>query len=372
MGLFASAYKILEASPLKKIAASSPDDPSSQPAPAAAASPRIRLKDGRYLAYIEKGVPKSQSKYRIIIVHGFGRSKETHFPATQELVNELGIYFLMYDRAGYGESDPNPKRSLKSEALDIQELADQLQIGPRFYLIGVSMGSYPIWSCLHYIPHRLAGAAMVVPVVNYTWPSLPESLIKDDYRRKILRWGIRVAKHAPGLVHWWLSNIWFRPSGSKIDNNPLYFSTQDLEILNNKKSQGFPMLKKSQIRKRTVFEALRSDVLAGFGRWEFDPVDIIDPIHVKVDHHEEDHTSPSNKGSNVHVWQGFEDKVVPYPLMRHVCEKVPWLNYHEVKDGGHLLVHEAKNCNAILRSLLFDEEHCSYYASTQQLNSSNQ
>ncbi|CAM8952884.1 unnamed protein product [Rhodiola kirilowii] len=364
MGLVASAYKILEASPLKKIAAS-PDDPS-QPA-AAAASPRIRLKDGRFLAYIEKGVPKSQSKYRIIIVHGFGSSKEMNFPAPQELVNELGIYFLMYDRAGYGESDPNPKRSLKSEALDIQELADQLQIGPRFYLIGVSMGSYPIWSCLHYIPHRLAGAAMVVPVVNYKWPSLPESLIKDDYRRKSLRWGIRVAKHAPGFLHWWLSNIWF-PSDSEIDNNPLYFSTRDLEIL--KISPGFPMLTKSQIRKQTVFEVLRSDMLAGFGRWEFDPVDIFDPIHVKVDH-EEDHTCPTNKGSNVHVWQGFEDKVVPYPLMRHVCEKLPWLNYHEVKDGGHLLVHEAKNCNAILRSLFFDEEHCSYYT-TQKLGSSNQ
>lgn len=72
----------------------------------------------------------------------------------QELIEELGIYFLLFDRAGYGESDPNPKRTVKSEALDIEELADQLQIGSKFYVIGVSMGSYPIWSCLKYIPHR--------------------------------------------------------------------------------------------------------------------------------------------------------------------------------------------------------------------------
>lgn len=70
------------------------------------------------------------------------------------MIEELGIYFLLYDRAGYGESDPNLRRSVKSEALDIQELADQLEIGSRFYVIGVSMGSYPIWSCLKYIPQR--------------------------------------------------------------------------------------------------------------------------------------------------------------------------------------------------------------------------
>ena len=72
----------------------------------------------------------------------------------QELIDELCIYILQYDRAGYGESDPNPKRSLKSEALDIEELADQLQLGSDFYVIGVSMGSYATWSCLKYIPHR--------------------------------------------------------------------------------------------------------------------------------------------------------------------------------------------------------------------------
>ncbi|KAL1317554.1 hypothetical protein AAHE18_15G141900 [Arachis hypogaea] len=76
-----------------------------------------------------------------------------NFLASQELIDELGIYLLQYDRAGYGESDPNPKRSLKSEALDIQELADQLELGPQFYVIGVSMGSYATWSCLQYLPH---------------------------------------------------------------------------------------------------------------------------------------------------------------------------------------------------------------------------
>jgi len=72
----------------------------------------------------------------------------------QELIDELGIYFVYFDRAGYGESDPHPWRTVKSEAYDIEELADSLQLGPRFYAIGISVGAYPVWSCLKYIPHR--------------------------------------------------------------------------------------------------------------------------------------------------------------------------------------------------------------------------
>lgn len=72
----------------------------------------------------------------------------------QELINELGIYLVFYDRAGYGESNPDPSRSVKSEAYDIEELANKLQIGPKFYVMGLSMGGYPVWGCLKYIPHR--------------------------------------------------------------------------------------------------------------------------------------------------------------------------------------------------------------------------
>ena len=72
----------------------------------------------------------------------------------QEIVKELGIYIVSFDRPGYGESDPNPKRTVKSMALDIEELADKLELGSKFYVIGISMGGQVLWSCLKYIPHR--------------------------------------------------------------------------------------------------------------------------------------------------------------------------------------------------------------------------
>ncbi|CAL1367155.1 unnamed protein product [Linum trigynum] len=302
-------------------------------------STRIRLSDGRYLAYREKGVPRNKAKYKIILVHGFGSSKEMNFLAPEELIEELGICFLQFDRAGYGESDPNPKRSVKSEALDIEELADQLELGSKFYVIGVSMGSYPIWSCLKYIPNRLAGAALIVPIVNYNWRSLPQSLIRDDYRRRLVQLTYFFSSYAPGLLHWWVSQQWL-PSNSVLERNPVFFNPHDIEIL--KKIPGFPMLSKAKLVEREVFDTLRHDFLVGFGDWEFDPTDLENPF-------------PSNT-SNVHIWQGLEDRVVPFQLQRFISGKLPWIRYHEVPEGGHLIVHYNGLGEAVLKSLLLGEE----------------
>ncbi|WZZ38801.1 hypothetical protein YC2023_035060 [Brassica napus] len=130
---------------------------------------RVKLSDGRHLAYRESGVDRDNAKYKIIVVHGFGSSKHMDFPISKDLVEEQGLYFVFFDRAGYGQSDPHPSRTIKSEAYDIQELADKLNLGPKFYVIGVSLGAYSVYSCLKYIPHRLAGAVLVVPFVSYWW-----------------------------------------------------------------------------------------------------------------------------------------------------------------------------------------------------------
>ncbi|XP_073158273.1 uncharacterized protein [Henckelia pumila] len=202
-------------------------------------SPRVRLSDGRFLAYRERGVPKYKSTFKIVVIHGFGSSKDMNFMASQEVLDELGIYLLLFDRAGYGESDPNPKRSLKSEASDIEELADKLQLGSKFFVLGVSLGCYPAWSCLKRIPNRLAGVALVVPHINYKWPSLPNDLTKDDYRKGLSKWAVFVASHSPGLLHWWLTQKLF-PSSTVLDRNPKFFSNKDLEVL--KHTPGYQLL----------------------------------------------------------------------------------------------------------------------------------
>lgn len=40
-------------------------------------SPRVKLSDGRHLAYREFGVPKEEARYKMIIIHGYGDSKDS-------------------------------------------------------------------------------------------------------------------------------------------------------------------------------------------------------------------------------------------------------------------------------------------------------
>ncbi|XP_052199415.1 uncharacterized protein LOC127806236 isoform X3 [Diospyros lotus] len=300
-------------------------------------SPRVQLSDGRHLAYKEKGVPMEEAKYKIIIIHGFDSSKDLDLPVSQELIEELRIYFLLFDRAGYGESDPNPKRSVKSEAFDIQELADKLNIGSKFYLIGVSMGAYPIWSCLKYIPHRLSGASLVVPMVNYWWPCLPPSVSKQGFKRLLAQdqWSFRVAHYTPWLFYWWMTQKWF-PSLSIMTGNMAIFCKQDLEMI--KMLSDGPSVGQEKVRQQGVHESLYRDILAGYGEWEFDPLDIANPF-------------PENEGS-VHIWQGHEDKIIPFQINRHIAKELPWICYHEVPDAGHLLIYDGNLCTTIFRELV--------------------
>lgn len=59
--------------------------------------------------------------------------------------------------------------------------------------------------------------------------------------------------------------------------------------------------------------------------------------------------------NSVHLWQGNEDKRVPYERQRYVV-KLPWIKYHDVEDGGHMLIQESALCEAIFRELVLGEE----------------
>lgn len=81
--------------------------------------------------------------------------------------------------------------------------------------------------------------------------------------------------------------------------------------------------------------------MIGFGSWEFSPVNLTNPFG-------------SIQGS-VHLWQGNEDTLVPVTLQRYIAQRLPWIKYHEVAGAGHLFPYAEGMPEAILRSLLVDE-----------------
>ncbi|XP_030457176.1 uncharacterized protein LOC115678031 [Syzygium oleosum] len=304
-------------------------------------SPRIKLHDGRHLAYRERGVAKERAKYKVILVHGFNSCKDFYVPLSQKVMEELDVYILAFDRPGYGDSDPNPKRSVKSEAFDVQELADKLGLGAKFYLMGVSLGTHVVWSCMKYIPHRLSGVSLNVPVINFWWPSFPPELAHEVYKKQLKRdqWKLWIAHHTPGLTYWWMTQKLF-PYSSIMQGHPILSNERD--VATAQAMSKVPNPHEHKIRHQGDYESLHRDLKVQFGNWEFDPMELNNPF-------------PNNEGS-VSLWQGHNDKLVPFELQRYVAKKLPWIKYHEVADGGHLLFHEPGLCEAAFRELLLGEE----------------
>ncbi|KAI3890145.1 hypothetical protein MKX03_020046 [Papaver bracteatum] len=313
-------------------------------------APRVKLSDGRHLAYKEHGVPKDEAKYKIVYIHGFDSFRLNPMPLSQELAEELGIYMVSFHRAGYGESDPNPKLTDKSTALDVEELADQLGLGSKFCVIGFSMGGQATWGCLKYIPHRLAGAALIAPVVNYWWPGFPArsgflvqvlylASLKQDLIPRLLAMYCPILKWFPGssvVSQWWNTQKWF-PGSSVVSRVIDIFSKQDIELI--------PRLlagDRTQITQQGESVSLFSDMNVAFGGYTFDPMDLENPF--------------SNNEGTVHLWHGDEDLLVQVCLQRYIIEKLPWIQYHELAGAGHLFPYADGMNDAIVKSLVLGEK----------------
>ncbi|XP_002980854.2 uncharacterized protein LOC9657619 [Selaginella moellendorffii] len=289
-------------------------------------APRIKLRDGRYLAYKEAGVPKDQAKHKIVILHGYTRCRLALISASPDTIERLGVYMVSYDRAGYGQSDPHPARSVESEARDVEELADSLGLGSKFYVLSVSLGAHGAWGCIKYIPQRLAGVALVVPVVNYFWPSVSTPEGRAVFNKQPLgdRLFLSVSHYAPWLVYWWLTQK-ILPTSSTVNMNQADICPSDRAA--QEETRESDAQERKEALQQGLSESLCRDSSVMFGKWPFDPAELENPF----------------EGENltkkiIHVWQGEKDFLVPVELQRMVVKKLEsWVEYHEIPERGHIL-----------------------------------
>ncbi|KAF2580060.1 hypothetical protein F2Q68_00004091 [Brassica cretica] len=198
-------------------------------------SPRIKLRDGRHLAYKELGAPREEAKPRL------GRTK------------------VLCPRIFNGKSN---------------------------HLVLSSL-------------HSLAGAALIASVVNYWWRNLPANLSKEALSLMLSRdqWMLRVAHYThlgllsggtprdcshssgslytPWLTFWWNTQRLFS-LGSYFSCGSNILSFQDKEIFSK---LGYNDLNQVYARQQGEYEkSLHRDLMIGYGHWEFDPLDVQNPF----------------------------------------------------------------------------------------------
>ncbi|KAI4349189.1 hypothetical protein L6164_009813 [Bauhinia variegata] len=306
---------------------------------------RISLPDGRHLAYHEQGVPADISRFSLVAPHSF-LSSRLAAGVRASLLEEYGIRLVTYDLPGFGESDPHPNRNLNSSAVDMLHLANAINVSGKFWLLCHSSGCIHAWAALRYIPERIAGAAMLAPMINPFEPRMT----KDEMKRTWEKWQPRrkfmysLARRFPKFLSFFYRRSFFSGKHDRIDKQLSFSLGKKDEILIEE-----PVFE--EIWQRDVEESVRQGNLQPFieeaalqvSNWGFDLIDlrvqkkcqakgILDWLKSMYSQAECELTGFLGI---INIWQGLDDKVVPPSMSECIGRVLPEAVIHKLPNEGH-------------------------------------
>ncbi len=140
---------------------------------------RLRLKDGRWLGYLDYGDPDGAP---IMYFHGLPGSRLGYI-FDETLLQQLHIRIIAPDRPGIGLSDFQRRRRILDWPNDVIELADHLGLN-RFAVVSVSGGGAYAAACAYAIPLRLTKVGLVSsasPGARQSGPGMPGQRYSNRY-----------------------------------------------------------------------------------------------------------------------------------------------------------------------------------------------
>ena len=122
----------------------------------------LRTSDGRTLAIEEAGDPDG----RPVLVHG-GTPNSRHLYPPHAIDGAVrGLRLISYDRPGYGDSTPQPGRSVADCAADVRAICAELGID-RLAMWGISGGGPHVLACAALLPDLVTAIASLASLAPY-------------------------------------------------------------------------------------------------------------------------------------------------------------------------------------------------------------
>ncbi len=268
--------------------------------------------DGRTLAYVERGTPGGAP---VIVSHGTPGSRFTRHP-DPGIYERHGVRVVVYDRPGYGRSDPQPGRSVADAAADITAIADELRL-ERFAVVGGSGGA----------PHALACGALlgdrVIRVGALVTPA-PSDAPDFDFFDGLAE--LNVKEFSAALEGGEAIDAYLQPFVDGIRADP--------EAVLDEIATELPEVDKAIIAKeafRTVIkESFVEAVRQGARGWADDDLAFAKPWGFE----------PEDVNAEVRLWQGELDVLAPRSHGEYVASRLPNARYELLEGGGHFLDEE--------------------------------
>jgi pimeloyl-ACP methyl ester carboxylesterase len=268
----------------------------------------ITLPDSRQFSYEVLGDPDGVP---LVVQHGTPGSWR-QLAGLAATARVRGYRVIAPDRAGYGGSTFDPKRTIGSSAHDVGSLLDALGV-TGCGMVGISGGG----------PTALAAGALLgdrinaIATVGGVAPMVPRDpgLPADRLVIKLARQSELGARLMFGLM----ARAGRTRSEQALERLASMSAEVDAKILREDASIRDAMLDDLRQASATTGRAAARDFWLFARAWDVD----ISQIRVPVD-----------------VWQGTEDRNVPFAHGRVIADRCPTAELHVVEGGGHLLINQ--------------------------------
>jgi pimeloyl-ACP methyl ester carboxylesterase/DNA-binding CsgD family transcriptional regulator len=280
---------------------------------------QLRLRCGRRLHFAEYGDPEGQP---VFFFHSIVGSRLQIHPDGEQ-TRSLGLRWIVPERPGFGDSDPQPNRSLLDWADDIQQLADHLKLD-RYYLAGYSAGGAHAAACAWRHPQRVIRLALISSMAPFTSLSALSGMPPTN------RMLMGMARYTPALL-----SPCMRVMIQGLRRKPEQITSRHIELWPEADRQTLarPGMREYMIR---VFQqaihqgpdAIVQEQILLARPWGFDPGEI---------------------ETETHIWHGDADIHVPIGMLKPLT-RIPRHTRHTIPDIGHylLLAHWQKIFNTLV------------------------
>ncbi len=268
------------------------------------------MRDGRRLEYLVEGDPSGP----VLLLHHGTPGAGVPYPQIDGACRERGVALVQYTRAGYGGSTRRPGRSVADVAEDVSDLLDQLGVA-EFLTLGWSGGGPHSLACAALLPDRCLAAATGAGAAPF------ETDGELDF----------LAGMGPE------NEVEFGAALTGLDDLVPYLEKEAAEFRRASPEEIADALGGlvSEVDKAYATGEFAEHMHAGFTRatdegiwgWADDDLAFTRPWGFRL----EDVTDVP-----VSVWQGREDRMVPFAHGVYLADHVPGARRHLYDDEGHL------------------------------------
>ena len=231
--------------------------------------------------------------------------------------SKRGIRLISYDRPGYGGSSPMPGRKVGDAAKDVASIADSMRLD-RFAVWGISGGGPHALACAALLRDRVVAVASLASPAPYKSPGLDwlKGQGEDNVAETHARWPALTARPVP------------RAASGAADGGRCRGAREDIRDSTAASGQG----RHVGSSRRVPGVCHEGGPLPGYEGWKEDDLELISGWGFK----------PSEASTPLLLWQGREDKMVPFAHGVWLSKHIPGVEARLSPEDGHLTLLERR------------------------------